>query len=201
MPMKTRRVDSVLESPVLSRYAHLASVSVSGEKENEEASAPPTVDVRSEEVPANQGPTNLSPVERLPARPAAPNPPPKRSPFWKRITLPRAQEPPAPVAQPIEPKISLEPIVARIRALEEQIAANHSDSQARLEQSEENLTRLWEMEEQLAQAELRERLAVVEANQEEIADGLHAVARNLVVLASLLGTALGASLLAGLFLL
>ena len=39
----------------------------------------------------------------------------------------------------------------------------------------------------------RERLALLEANQEEIADGLHAVARNLSIIAVVLALAVGAA--------
>jgi hypothetical protein len=70
-----------------------------------------------------------------------------------------------------------------------------------LEQFEENLTRLWELEEKLAQAEFRERLALLQANQEEIADALHTTGRNLIVLASLVGLTLAAAVLGVLFLL
>jgi len=41
----------------------------------------------------------------------------------------------------------------------------------------------------------RERLALLEANQEEIADGLHAVSRNLSILAVVLSLAVAAALL------
>ena len=81
------------------------------------------------------------------------------------------------------------------------MAANQSATELRIEQFEENLTRLWELEEKLAQAEFRERLALLQANQEEIADALHTTGRHLIVLASLVGTALVAAGLGVFFLL
>lgn len=181
------------QPPLLSRYAHLASV--------RDAPAQPALDVDSVELPADLGPEEISAVERLPAGSESPPQPAKRRPFWKRIALPRVQGAPAPPTATSLPPVSLEPLIRRMLALEQQIAANQSATELQLERFEENLTRLWELEGQLAQAELRERLAVLEANQEEIADALHAVGRNLTVLVSVVGAALAASFLAVVFLL
>jgi hypothetical protein len=127
----------------------------------------------------------------IPSRPHAPDPPKQeRVPFWKRIALHR----PATSSASNEPRMpSLEPIQLRLLGLEKQIASNHSATQARLNTFEENITRLWELEDQLALTEVRERLALLEANQEEIADGLHAIARNLTVLAAVLGVSVVAA--------
>ena len=97
--------------------------------------------------------------------------------------------------------LSLDPVLNRMLALEKQIAANQSATEIRLEQFEENLTRVWEREEKLAQAEFRERLALLQANQEEIADALHTTGRNLIVLSTLVGLVLVGAALGVLFLL
>jgi len=175
---------------VLSRYAHLSAVG---------DDATPTMDVDSRELPADQGPEKLSPVERLPSQLDANPRPNKRTSFWKRITMPRVHTEPA--DKPPSPPISLEPVLNRMLGLEKQIAANQSATELRIEQFEENLTRLWELEEQLAQAEFRERLALLQANQEEIADALHTVGRNLTLLSVVLSTALVAAVLGLFFLL
>ncbi|MAI25744.1 MAG: hypothetical protein CMN75_06895 [Spirochaeta sp.] len=187
---QSRPAETTGQQPVLSRYARLSAV---------ENTAKPAMDVDSREIPPDQGPEKVSPVERLPSQLEAKTRPQKRASFWKRITMPRVQneanETPPPAA------ISLEPVLNRMLALEKQMAANQSATELRIEQFEENLTRLWELEEKLAQAELRERLALLQANQEEIADALHTTGRNLIVLASLVGAALIAGGLGVLFLL
>ena len=53
--------------------------------------------------------------------------------------------------------VSIEPIVTRIGALEQQISANQATTLSRLENLEQNITRLWELEEQLTLTEVRER--------------------------------------------
>ena len=187
---QNRPAETTGQQPVLSRYAHLSSV---------ENPVKPAMDVDSREIPSEQGPDEVSPVERLPSQLEAKARPQKRTSFWKRITMSRSQseanETPPPAT------VSLEPVLSRMLALEKQIAANQSATEVRLEQFEENLTRLWELEEKLAQAEFRERLALLQANQEEIADALHATGRNLLLLASLVGTALVAAGLGVFFLL
>lgn len=190
---KARPAVPARHTPVLSRYARF-----SGEPERDR-DAP--MDVPSRELPPDLGPEETSPVERLPNGAASSQQPTKRASFWKRLALPRLPEAPAPPAPQPAPTVSLEPVISRMLALEKQIAANQSATELRLEKFEDNLTRLWELEDQLAQTELRERLAVLEANQEEIADALHTVGRNLVVLASFVGTALAAGVLGLLFLL
>jgi len=117
----------------------------------------------------------------------------EKVPFWKRIVLPR------PIAQATQAATgrsqSLEPILARIGALEKQLAANQSATEIHLDRFEENITRLWELEEQMTITEVRERLALLEANQEEIADGLHVIGRNVSILAIVLAIAVAATLL------
>lgn len=117
----------------------------------------------------------------------------KKVPFWKRIALPRSPSA-SPGPAPAQP--SVEPLVARLVALEKQLAANQSATETRLDKFEENITRLWELEEQLAVTEVRERLALLEANQQEIADGLHTVGRNLTLVAIVLAAGVAAGLLA-----
>ena len=169
--------------PMLSRYAHLSPV-----------------DVDSRELPPEEGPDQVSPVERLPtSQLEAQGRPNKRTSFWKRITMPRPQ--PETRETPPAVNLSLDPVLNRMLALEKQIAANQSATEIRLEQFEENLTRVWEREEKLAQAEFRERLALLQANQEEIADALHTTGRNLIVLSSLVGLVLVGAVLGVLFLL
>ncbi len=180
---------------MLSRYTRLASP--------QPTSRPPAMDVDSREVPAEQGPEKISPVERLPTHPKPASQELKRSSFWKRIALPFKQKDPReaqdPVAAPAP--LSLEPVLNRILALEKQLSANQSATEIRLEQVEENLTRLWETQDELAQTELRERLAVLQANQEEIADALHTTGRNLILLTSTVAAALAGGVLAVVFLL
>ena len=187
---KKRHSEASGREPVLSRYAHLSAV---------RDDAIPAMDVDSRELPADQGPEKLSPVERLPSQLEASPRPDKRTSFWKRITMPRVQTEPADT--PPSPPISLEPVLNRMLGLEKQIAANQSATELRIEQFENNLTRLWELEEQLAQAEFRERLALLQANQEEIADALHTAGRNLTLLSVVVSAALVAALLGLLFLL
>lgn len=120
----------------------------------------------------------------------------KKIPFWKRIALPRAQAIPPQASTATPRPLSLEPILTRLNALEKQLAANQSATESQLARFEENITRLWELEEQLTLTEVRERLALLEANQQEIADALHTVARNLTLLAVVLAAGLVAGLLA-----
>ena len=187
---KKRQAEASGREPVLSRYAHLSAV---------EDATSPTMDVDSRELPADQGPEKLSPVERLPNQLEANPRPSKRTSFWKRITTPRTQSEPAGAPPPAP--ISLEPVLSRMLGLEKQLAANQSATELRIEEFEENLTRLWELEEKLAQAEFRERLALLQANQEEIADALHTVGRNLTLLSVVVSIALVAAVLGVLFLL
>ncbi|HKX45599.1 MAG TPA: hypothetical protein VJP77_02780, partial [Planctomycetota bacterium] len=122
----------------------------------------------------------------------------RKLPFWKRIALPRAQPAPAAATPRSEPSrsVSLEPVLSGLAALEKQLVAHQSATEAQLRRFEDNLTRLWEVEDQMALTEVRERLALLEANQQEIADGLHSVGRNLVLLAVVLATAVAGGLLA-----
>jgi hypothetical protein len=124
----------------------------------------------------------------------------KKMPFWKRLALPLVQSassgPHAATRSAGTRAPSLDPILTRLGALEKQIAANQSATESQLTRFEENLTRLWELEEQMTITEVRERLALLEANQEEIADGLHTVSRNLVLVAVVLAAGLAAGLLA-----
>ena len=129
-------------------------------------------------------------VEQL-GLPAEATPEPERVPFWKRIAMPRSPstaKPPQPGPLP-----NLDPILGRIKQLEEAMTTHQAATFGRLDSFEQNITRLWELEEQMALTEVRERLALLEANQEEIADGLHAVARNLSILAVVLALAVGAA--------
>jgi hypothetical protein len=103
--------------------------------------------------------------------------PEQRVPFWKRIHLPRAQSttpPPTPA--------SVEPLLERLEALEKLLAESQKATIGQLEQMDENIERLLEIQDELVLSEVRERLALVEAGQVEIADGLHSVSRNLSVL-------------------
>ncbi|MCH2187465.1 hypothetical protein MK280_16555 [Myxococcota bacterium] len=130
-------------------------------------------------------------------RPASETPSGRKVPFWKRIALPRTPQPAAAPSidrGPAPP--NLEPILARLATLEKQLAANQVATESQLTRFEENITRLWELEDDLALNEVRERLALLEANQEEIADGLHAVGRKLVTLAVVLATGMAIGLAA-----
>lgn len=179
---KSRPSEAKGGKPMLSRYAHLSPV-----------------DVDSRELPPEEGPEKVSPVERLPSQLEPKARPTKRASFWKRITMPRNQ--PETGENPPDVHLSLEPVLDRMLALEKQIGANHSATEVHLQEFEEKMTRLWEAEEKLAQAEFRERLALLQANQEEIADALHTTGRNLLVLSTLVGLVLIGGVLAALFLL
>ena len=128
---KRRQPEASSPEPVLSRYAHLSAVG---------DDATPTMDVDSRELPADQGPEKLSPVERLPSQLHANPRPNKRTSFWKRITMPRVHTEPA--DKPPSPPISLEPVLNRMLGLEKQIAANQSATELRIEQFEENRTNI-----------------------------------------------------------
>ena len=124
----------------------------------------------------------------------------RKVPFWKRLTLPRSPGFSPPPQFEASPTPNLEPVLARLAALEKQLAANQVATENQLARFEENIIRLWELEDDLALTEVRERLALLEANQEEIADGLHAVGRRLTILSLTIGGAVLAGL-AGLALL
>jgi hypothetical protein len=124
-----------------------------------------------------------------------PEPPRKqRLPFWKRIALPRKPTPEpmhaAPVPSPPAAPTDLGPVLRQLDALEAQLRDSQRVTREQLQAFEENLTRMWQLEEQIALTEVRERLALLEASQEEIADGLHAVSRHLSILAVVLGLGL-----------
>ena len=178
--------------PPLSRYAGSTSTREAGER-----TAPPKPPV-SRGAPAHgTGPGRRARALRgrddmLPVATSTPPEPANRErlPFWKRIALHR------PGAAPQPPPVSLDPVFARLDELEKQIAANRSAMLDRLNDFEENFTRLWELEEQMSLNEVRERLALLQANQEEIADALHSLTRHLSLAAWLLAAALAAGALA-----
>ena len=85
---------------------------------------------------------------------------------------PSSQPPPVEI-----PKDLLKPVIERIDHLTRRFEREQKALHGRLEDFEHNLTRLWELEEQMGLEEIRAQLAVMRANQEEIADGLHALAR------------------------
>jgi hypothetical protein len=118
----------------------------------------------------------------------------EKRPFWKRLSMSRSAAPaPPPVAQ-VPPDL-LKPALERIDHLTRRFEHEQKALHERLDQFEHNITRLWELEEQMGLEEIRAQLAVIQANQEEIADGVHAIARNVAVAAGL-----GLALLAGVLL-
>ncbi|MAJ62071.1 MAG: hypothetical protein CBC48_20340 [bacterium TMED88] len=148
-------------------------------------------------APSWQAAPSSSSVPARMDRPAPESASGRKVPFWKRITLPRTpQAAAAPSIDRGPAPPNLEPILARLAALEKQLAANQVATESQLTRFEENITRLWELEDDLALNEVRERLALLEANQEEIADGLHAVGRKLVTLAVVLATGMAIGLAA-----
>ena len=148
-------------------------------------------------TPSWQAAPSSSAVPARIDRPAPETPSGRKVPFWKRITLPRTpQAAAAPSIDRGPAPPNLEPILARLAALEKQLAANQVATESQLTRFEENITRLWELEDDLALNEVRERLALLEANQEEIADGLHAVGRKLVTLTVVLATGIAIGLAA-----
>jgi len=133
-------------------------------------------------------------VVSLPAL-RSPEPPRKpRLPFWKRIALQRKpaaeRKPAADVTSAAAPAPDLGPVLRQLASLEKQLKDSRVIQREQLKTFEENLTRMWQLEEQIALTEVRERLALLEASQEEVADGLHAVSRNLSILAVVLGLGL-----------
>jgi hypothetical protein len=149
--------------------------------------APPTPAHQAAPAAAATTTTDVGPM--LPVATTPPPPKHEKVPFWRRITMQRTGGPSLRGG-------SIEPLVTRIAALERQISANQATTLSRLENLEQNITRLWELEEQLTLTEVRERLAVMEANQEEIADSMHAVARNLAIVAVVLALAVAAGVFA-----
>lgn len=110
----------------------------------------------------------------------------KRRPFWKRLAMGR----PAPASDPSHGSAKLEippdllkPAIERIDHLTRRFEREQKALQKRLDEFEHNLTRLWELEEQMGMEEIRAQLAVMRANQEEIADGLHNLARRVTIAA------------------
>lgn len=124
------------------------------------------------------------------------SPPPRaeqRVPFWKRLSMTRTAAPAPPPAAAISPDL-LKPVLERIDHLTRRFEREQKALHERLDQFEHNITRLWELEEQMGLEEVRAQLAVIQANQEEIADGVHALARK-VAIAGGLGVAAIAGLL------
>ncbi len=107
-----------------------------------------------------------------------------RSSFWQRIAarggLARQAD------RGVATKTDIQPILERIDALESLLADGQKASLARSELHEEALRAL---ETEVDLSDVRERLALVEAAQMEIADGLHALARNVMILVGLVGMA------------
>ncbi len=105
----------------------------------------------------------------------------KRRPFWKRLSMARPHaEPQAPPTVEI-PKDLLKPAIERIDHLTRRFEREQKALHERLEEFEHNLTRLWELEEQMGMEEVRAQLAVMRANQEETADALHTLARRIAI--------------------
>ncbi len=105
----------------------------------------------------------------------------RRRPFWKRLSMGRPHaEPQAPQSAPI-PKDLLKPAIERIDHLTRRFEREQKALHERLDEFEHNLTRLWELEEQMGMEEVRAQLAVMRANQEEIADALYALTKRVAV--------------------
>jgi hypothetical protein len=186
--------------PNLSRYARASVVRPKGAGPGAQPSLIEIQRMRAEDRESGEPAPQASqrrygPVpqdSRVQSSDPGPEPEPTRVPFWKRIAMPRtSQSTPKPTAPP---RTNLDPVLARIRQLEEAMTTHQAATLGRLDAFEENITRLWELEEQMALTEVRERLALLEANQEEIADGLHAVSRNLAVLAVVIALAVAGGL-------
>ncbi len=127
--------------------------------------------------------------------PAAPVEEGKRRPFWKRLSMVRPQAEPAPPPPSVEiPKDLLKPAIERIDHLTRRFEREQKALHERLEEFEHNLTRLWELEEQMGLEEVRAQLAVMRANQEETADALHTLARRITIGAGAIVAVFGALL-------
>lgn len=158
----------------------------------------PVSDARRTDSPRSTA-TNEPDRSSLPAlreQPQTQSPPraEEKRPFWKRLSMARpAASAPPPVAS-IPPEL-LKPALERIDHLTRRFEHEQKALHERLDQFEHNITRLWELEEQMGLEEIRAQLAVIQANQEEIADGVHAIARNVAVAAGLGVAVLGGLLL------
>jgi len=118
----------------------------------------------------------------------------KRPPFWRRIALTRA-----PAAGPSAE--ALESALERLRRLETQLAAGHASTDDRLARCEHALREIWDRERQVSLAELRERLAGLEADQTAAEDALRRATRGLQVLGALLVVTMTCGVAAALLLL
>jgi len=141
------------------------------------------------------GPSPTTHAPALREAPARSHDDAKRVPFWKRIAMVRphveTQTPPR-----VEiPKDLLKPAIERIDHLTRRFEREQKALHARLEEFEHNLTRLWELEERISLEEVRAQLAVMRANQEEIADGLHTLARRITIGSGAVVAIVGALLL------
>ncbi len=110
----------------------------------------------------------------------------KRKPFWRRIALTR------PAAENPQPA-GLEPIVARLAALESEFQARQADSEDRLARNERILRSLEERSRQVSLLEIRKRLEGLEIDQTEAEESLEAARRSLRSLAALAALALFAA--------
>jgi hypothetical protein len=178
--------------PSLSRYAREAIGPEPDPLPREQVPTDDTALCAEAIQPESAGPTQPPPS---PIRPGlAPGPlrgeDGERIPFWKRVAMYRPE-----TALTTPPAAAVEAVAERMAGLEQRLSARDEELARRLDRFEENITRLWEIEEQMSLNELREKLAFIQANQEEIADGLHALSRNATFLtAALVLLAAGAAL-------
>jgi len=145
----------------------------------------PVEDARDGGTAPNLAPNPASGTH-APALREAPHPdePKRRRPFWKRIAMARpAAEPQAQPQVAIPPDL-LKPALERIDHLTRRFEREQKALHERLDEFEHNLTRLWELEEQMGMEEVRAQLAVMRANQEETADAVHALAKRVTIGAS-----------------
>ena len=123
---------------------------------------------------AHQSPQPTPPQLPMPG----PAPEEKKKPFWRRIALTRpASENPT--------TTSLEPILARLAALEREFQAYQRESEDRLARSERIVRRLEEHSRQVSLLEIRRRFEGLEIDQAEAEESLDAARRSLTGLAGL----------------
>lgn len=105
----------------------------------------------------------------------------RRRPFWKRLAMARPLAEPQSAPGGEIPRDLLKPAIERIDHLTRRFEREQKALHERLDEFEHNLTRLWELEEQMGMEEIRAQLAVMRANQEETADALHALAKRVTI--------------------
>ena len=167
--MTQGRTDSTTAqiAPTLSRFAHLG--------------ARVTPPAPSELPPASA--LMRSTPERAPVAE-------KRPSFWRRISLARGP------AEGVSTD-ALDSTLERVQRLENQITTQNASTDERLARCENAVHEIWDRERQVSLAQLRERLAGLEADQAAAEEALRSANRGLRWLGALLALTVGCGIAAG----